>query len=72
MHGSFANTYAPSLAINVNGSGNPRNDASLASQIAAHVDRAIAKHKPDTFRRSQGQSLANQAMDMRRAAGRNG
>ncbi|MER9433620.1 hypothetical protein [Mesorhizobium sp. M0618] len=34
--GNFANAYAPSLEININDSGNPRNDASLASQIAAH------------------------------------
>lgn len=70
--GNFANTYAPSLAINVNGSGNPRSDANLASQIAAHVDRALKANRPDNFRRSQGQTLANQAMDMRRAASRNG
>jgi hypothetical protein len=27
--GNFANTYAPSLAINVTGSGNPRQDPTL-------------------------------------------
>lgn len=72
--GTFApsTTYAPSLAINVAGSGNPRQDAALAGMIAAQVDRSLDKHKPDSFRRSRAQLLTKQAQDMRGAAGRNG
>lgn len=72
--GTFApsQTYAPSMSFNVTGSGNVRQDALLATQIADHVDRTLAKHKPDSFRRSQGQALTRQAVDMQRAAGRNG
>lgn len=72
--GTFApsNTYAPSLAINVAGSGNARQDAALAGLIADHVDRTLSKHRPDTFRRSQAQALTKQAADMQGAAGRNG
>lgn len=71
--GTFApsNTYAPSLAINVTGSGN-RNDGLLADRIAGAVDRALRSNQPDSFKRTEAQNLANQAQDMRRAASRNG
>lgn len=72
--GTFApsSTYAPSLAINVTGSGNQKQDAALASLIAAQVDRSLDKHKPDTFRYSRAQALTKQAMDLRGASSRNG
>lgn len=72
--GTFApsQTYAPSLAINVHGSGNGRQDAQLASMIADHVDRSLRANQPDSFRRSQSQALAKQAAAMQHAAGRNG
>lgn len=66
-----SNTYAPSLAINVTGSGN-RNDGLLADRIAGAVDRALRANQPDSFKRTEAQTLANQAQDMRRAASRNG
>lgn len=69
---SFANTYAPSLAINVAGSGNGRQDAQLASMIADHVDRSLERNKPDSFRYSRAQALTKQAMDLRGASSRNG
>jgi hypothetical protein len=72
--GTFApsQTYAPSLAINVSGSGNQRNDGLLADRIAGAVDRALKANQPDSFKRTEAQILANQASDMRRAASRNG
>lgn len=72
--GTFATstTYAPSLSVNVAGSGNPRQDADLAAQIADHVDRTLKANRPDTFRRSQAQALTKQAQDMQRAGRRNG
>lgn len=71
--GSFANTYAPSLAINVAGSGNARQDAQLAGMIADTVDRTLkANQSRDGFRLSKTQALAKQAADMQRAAGRSG
>jgi hypothetical protein len=72
--GTFApsSTYAPSLAINVTGSGNGRQDAALAGMIAAQVDRSLDRHKPDTFRYSRAQALTKQAMDLRGASSRNG
>lgn len=68
---SFANTYAPSLAINVAGSGNGRQDAQLASLIADHVDRSLRSNQPDSFRRSRSQTLAAHATAMQHAAQRN-
>ena len=63
-----SSTYAPSLAINVTGSGNPRQDARLASHIADEVDRSLKANQPkDTFRRSQPQVLGAMAMELRRA-----
>lgn len=68
--GNFANTYAPSLAINVNGSGNPRQDTQLASMIADHVNRALKANRPDTFRRTEGQRTGDLATRLRRDGGR--
>jgi len=72
--GTFApsQTYAPSMAFHVTGSGNQKQDAALASMIASQVDRSLDKHKPDGFRYSRAQTLTKQAADMRGAAGRNG
>lgn len=71
--GSFANTYAPSLNINIAGSGNARQDAQLASLIADTVDRTLKDNQPkDGFRMSKTQALAKQAQEMQHAAGRNG
>ncbi|MEX0404058.1 phage tail tape measure protein [Aquibium sp. LZ166] len=71
--GSYANTYAPSLNINVAGSGNARQDAQLAGMIADTVDRTLKANQPrDGFRRSPYQTLTKQAQDMQHAAGRNG
>lgn len=68
-----SSTYAPSLAINVTGSGNPRQDAHFANLIADHVDHALKANQPkDTFRRSESQMLGNAAMQLQRAAGRQG
>lgn len=69
---SFASTYAPSLNINVAGSGNASQDAQLASLIAGHVDKSLQKNKPDGFRLSKAQALTKQAQDMRGASSRNG
>ncbi|WP_353641962.1 phage tail tape measure protein [Mesorhizobium sp. WSM2239] len=70
---SFANTYAPNLSINVAGSGNARQDAHLAHQIADHVDRALKANQPkDGFRRSQGQVLGEAARMLQRAGARQG
>lgn len=63
-----SSTYAPSLAINVAGSGNPRQDARLASHIADEVDKTLKANQPkDSFRRSQPQALGEMAMQLRRA-----
>jgi hypothetical protein len=70
---SSATTYAPSLSINMQGSsGNPRQDARFASQVAGAVNDALKANQPDTFRRSEGQKLAAMAADLRGAGSRNG
>ncbi|PSM16113.1 tape measure protein [Nitratireductor sp. StC3] len=67
---SSSSTYAPSLAINMQGSsGNPKQDARFAQQVATAVDAAL--QKPDGFRRTEGQNLAQLAGDLRGAGGRN-
>lgn len=66
---SFANTYAPSLSINVASSGDRRQDARLADRIADRVGQALPQ---DPFRRSESQKLAQQAGKLQRAGSRNG
>lgn len=66
--GSLANTYAPSVNVNVAGG----QDARIAQQIAAAVGQALDTRKPDTFRRSQAQILAASAAQMARQGKRNG
>lgn len=60
-----SNTYAPSLAINVTGSGN-RNDHLLADRIAGAVDRALKANQPDSFKRTEGQKMGDLANRRRR------
>lgn len=68
-----SSTYAPSLAINVTGSGDPRQDRNFANLIADHVDRALKANQPkDTFRGSQGQALGEAARMLQRAGARQG
>ncbi|MCX8567641.1 hypothetical protein [Aminobacter sp. MET-1] len=64
-----SNTYAPSLAINVTGSGN-RNDHLLADRIAGAVDRALKANQPDSFKRTEGQKMGDLANRRRRDGGR--
>jgi len=67
---SSSSTYAPSVAINMQGSsGNPRQDARFAQQVASAVDAAL--QRPDGFRRTEGQKLAKLAGDLRGAGSRN-
>ncbi|WP_313193704.1 tape measure protein [Shinella zoogloeoides] len=67
---SSSSTYAPSVAINMHGSsGNPKQDARFAQQVASAVDAAL--QKPDGFRRTEGQKLAQLAGDLRGAGSRN-
>lgn len=65
---AFSNTYAPSLNINVAGSGNARQDATLANRIADRVADTLPK---DPFRRSEGQRMAQLATDLRSKGSRN-
>lgn len=68
-----SSTYAPSLAINVTGSGDPRQDRNFANLIADHVDRALKANQPkDTFRRSESQILGNAARALQRDGRRQG
>ncbi|SEB43360.1 hypothetical protein SAMN05216452_1187 [Nitratireductor aquibiodomus] len=67
---SSAMTYAPSLSFNMQGSsGNPKQDARFAQQVATAVDAVL--QRPDGFRRTEGQKLAKLAGDLRGAGGRN-
>lgn len=65
--GNFANTYAPSVSVHV-GSGQ---DARVARQIADAVGQALDSRRPDTFRRSDSQQLAQAQTAISRAATRN-
>ncbi|WP_126978519.1 phage tail tape measure protein [Frigidibacter oleivorans] len=67
---TFASSYAPSIAINVTGSGNPSQDRNLARMIAAEVRNALPA--PDSFGRSRTQTDARAAMDQHRAVMRKG
>jgi tape measure domain-containing protein len=72
---SFASamTYAPSTSINIAGSGNARQDATLAQQAGDAVSAALAKHfRPDTFRRNDQQRMAAAFRAMNKAHIRNG
>ncbi len=67
---SNSSTYAPSVAISMQGSsGNPKQDARFAQQVATAVDAVL--QRPDGFRRTEGQKLAKLAGDLRVAGGRN-
>lgn len=68
MAGADSMSTGPILATNVTGSGNQKQDAALASLIAAQVDRSLDRHKPDTFRYSRAQALTKQEMDVRGAS----
>lgn len=72
---SFASamTYAPSTSINIAGSGNARQDATLAQQAGDAVSAALAKHfRPDSFRRNDQQRMAAAFRAMSRAHSRAG
>jgi len=66
---SSSSTYAPSVAINMQGSsGNPRQDARFAQQVASAVDAAL--QRPDGFRRTEGQKMGELAAQLRGSGGR--
>lgn len=65
--GNFANTYAPSVSVHV---GNGQ-DARVARQIADAVGQALDSRRPDTFRRSDSQQLAQAQTAISRAGRRN-
>jgi hypothetical protein len=72
---SFASamTYAPSTSINIAGSGNARQDATLAQQAGDAVAKALAAHfRPDSFRRNDQQRMAAAFRAMNKAHIRNG
>lgn len=70
---AHATTYAPSTTINVSGSGNPKQDARFAGQVADAVGAALAQHqRPDTFRRNSQQAMAAAFRTMGRAHTRHG
>lgn len=71
--GSLSNTYAPSLAINVQGSGNPKQDRNLADMIADQVDAKLkANSGQGNFRMASGSALAATQAKLSRAASRRG
>lgn len=73
LGGSLSNTYAPSLAVNVNGSGNPKHDRALADMIADQVDAKLkANSGQGNFRMSSGNALAATQAKLSRAAKRRG
>jgi hypothetical protein len=65
-------TYAPSLAINVAGSGNAAQDSRLATAILAEAVHTLTKYKPGRFRRSDQQKLGDMAFKLRGAGARQG
>lgn len=70
---SLSNTYAPSLAINVQGSGNPKQDRALADMIADQVDAKLkANSGQGSFRMASGSALASTQAKLSRAASRRG
>lgn len=64
---SFANSYSPTLNINVAGinGGN-----AMAGQIASAVGKTLDQSRPDSFRRSSGQQMAEAGVAMQRATRR--
>lgn len=71
--GSLSSTYAPSLAINVQGSGNPKQDRALADMIADQVDAKLkANSGQGSFRMASGSALAATQAKLSRAASRRG
>jgi len=71
--GSLSSTYAPSLAINVQGSGNPKQDRALADMIADQVDAKLkANSGQGSFRMASGSALASTQAKLSRAASRRG
>ena len=70
-HSAIANTYAPSLSINVAGSGNPTQDAQFAKLVAYRVNNALKANRSDPFRRTQDQMDAAASQRMSRAHSRN-
>ncbi len=69
--GNFANsnTYSPTLNVNVNGM---KGGNAMAGQIAKEVGRTLDQARPDNFRKSDGQQMAEAHLAMQRAARRNG
>jgi len=65
---SLSNTYAPSVNVNVSGG----QDARVARQIADAVGQALDSRRPDTFRRSEAQTLTKLGQEMSRQVQRNG
>ena len=54
-----SSTYAPSININLTGSsGNRKQDAQMARMVADQVGRTLTADRPDTFRKTEMQRLA--------------
>lgn len=71
---AFSNyfTNSPRITVNAGGSsGNPKQDARFAGQIASAVGDALKATQADSFRRSDTQKMAQLAVDLRGAGGRN-
>lgn len=72
--GAFSNSFtnSPRITVNAGGSsGNPKQDARFAGQIASAVGDALKATQADSFRRSDTQKMAQLAVDLRGAGGRN-
>ncbi|MFE3837540.1 hypothetical protein [Pseudogemmobacter sonorensis] len=67
----LSSTYAPSLNISVQGSGNPVQDQRLADLVAKEVQRHVAPPK-SSIRRAKGSVMSGMAREMQRATNRNG